>query len=551
MNWLEDRKLAAKLIAAFGALIVTTALLGAVAIRALSDVNDVAKDLETNWMPSVTHLSDINTATSDVRIAELQLAYDTENKDRHERELTRELARIAEDERIYVPLIASEEERGHWLSFKRQWERYLEDHERVVASARANRDADAKAILKSNERLFESLSNELIASVQVNVRGGNAASARGDDVYAGARRSIFLFFLVAFVGGVFLASFIARTVADPANRMAHEISELVAAAKDGQLDARGDPSKFQGTFHRLIVGMNELLVVLVTPMNAIVQVAPVLASSSQELTAVSQQLGASAEETSTQASTVAAASEEVSRIVETVSSASEEMISSIKEISRNASHATQVAGAAMKTAETTNHTITKLGESSSQIGKVIKVITSIAQQTNLLALNATIEAARAGEAGKGFAVVANEDKELAKETAKATEEISAKIESIQLDAREAAVALEQITQVITQIHSMQSSVATAVEEQTATTNEIGRSVAEAARSSAEIARNIRGVADAGVATATGATEIQRTAKEHAKMADDLMKIIAPFKFGEVVHAIAPRSAYRIATRNVA
>src|SRR5947209_5873438 len=165
---------------------------------------------------------------------------------------------------------------------------------------------------------------------------------------------------------------------------------------------------------------------------------------------------------------------------------------SIKEIAKNATQAARVATAAVKVAENTTATVSKLGDSSVEIGQVIKVITSIAQQTNLLALNATIEAARAGEAGKGFAVVANEVKELAKETAKATEDISRKIEAIQTDTKEAVGAIANISEVIDQINGISNTIATAVEEQNATTNEMSRNVSEAAQSSGEITGNIAG-----------------------------------------------------------
>ncbi|MGC4082692.1 MAG: glutamyl-tRNA reductase [Vicinamibacterales bacterium] len=178
-------------------------------------------------------------------------------------------------------------------------------------------------------------------------------------------------------------------------------------------------------------------------LSTIGQSAQGLGASAEELTAVSQQMGANAEETSAQANVVSAASEEVSKNVQTVATGAEEMSASIREIAKNASEAARVAMAAVKLADSTNQTVAKLGDSSADVGKVIKVITSIAQQTNLLALNATIEAARAGEAGKGFAVVANEVKELAKETAKATEDISQKIEAIQTDTRGAVQAIER------------------------------------------------------------------------------------------------------------
>ena len=176
-------------------------------------------------------------------------------------------------------------------------------------------------------------------------------------------------------------------------------------------------------------------------MQRIGQSASALSASAEELTAVSQQMSSNAEETAVQANVVANASDDVSKRVGVVATSSEEMQTSIREISKAANESASVARNAVGAADSANLTVRRLGESSVGIGKVIKVITSIAQQTNLLALNATIEAARAGEAGKGFAVVANEVKELAKETARATEEIGQKIEAIQSDARSAVEAI--------------------------------------------------------------------------------------------------------------
>ena len=183
--------------------------------------------------------------------------------------------------------------------------------------------------------------------------------------------------------------------------------------------------------------------------------------------------------------------------------------------------------------------MTKLSESSAEIGNVIKVITSIAEQTNLLALNATIEAARAGEAGKGFAVVANEVKELAKETAKATEDIGAKVEAIQNDAKGAVQAIDEITAVIGRINDIQNTIASAVEEQTGTTNEISRNISETAKGSSDIASNITGVA-------TAATETQRSASASLGAANELSKLAV--KLGEVVSQFTLSDNGRVANR---
>ena len=311
-------------------------------------------------------------------------------------------------------------------------------------------------------------------------------------------------------------------------------SEVTRVAKEvgteGTLGGQAKVEGVAGTWKELTDNVNTMAANLTEQVKKIAQVAITVAKSSEEMMAESQTMSQASQETSTQAESVSSSAEQVSANVQSVATGVDEMTTSIQEIAKNATNAAQVATTAVETAETTNETIGKLGISSTEIGNVIKVITSIAQQTNLLALNATIEAARAGEAGKGFAVVANEVKELAKQTASATEDISQKIEAIQGDAKGAVEAIGQITTIINQINDIQNTIASAVEQQTATTNEIARNVNQAAEKSSGIADNIISLAQAAQSTNNSAAKTQQSATELSKTAGDLQALVNQFKF---------------------
>jgi len=268
-----------------------------------------------------------------------------------------------------------------------------------------------------------------------------------------------------------------------------------------------------------------------------------VAAASTEVLRSSENINASSDETSKQATLVAAAGERVSTNVSVVASGSEEMLTSIREIARSSGEAAAATQNAVGEAQATNRKVEKLGESGAEIGAVVRVITSIAKQTNLLALNATIEAARAGEAGKGFAVVANEVKELAMATAKATEDISHRIEAIQGDTKAAVEAIAHISTVIGKVNDISNTIASAVEEQAATTNEMGRNIAEAAKGTSEIARNIAGVAATAGNASTGAGEAHAAAVKLAEMARQMEEILRQFKLkhGSTASAITTRA----------
>ncbi|MBB2943767.1 methyl-accepting chemotaxis protein [Actinoplanes lutulentus] len=255
-----------------------------------------------------------------------------------------------------------------------------------------------------------------------------------------------------------------------------------------------------------------------------------LAAAAEETSVIANQISEGAATASEQARKVSAASADVSLSVTTVAAGSDEMGAAIAEIAQSANAAAEVVGKAVNVAASANQTIATLGESSRQIGDVIRVITAIAEQTNLLALNATIEAARAGETGKGFAVVAGEVKDLAQETARATEDIARRVEAIQSDSNHAVSAIAEISEIIGHISDYTTTIASAVEEQSATTAEMNRNVVEAATATGEINSGITSVADNARSTAESVGDAQRSAAELSRMSSDLQAAVSRFVY---------------------
>jgi methyl-accepting chemotaxis protein len=355
-----------------------------------------------------------------------------------------------------------------------------------------------------------------------------AALAGEADVAAALSRSETIAVAVA-VGGGLLVGLLSLLTLRSITRPVRRVQSALEALAGGDLTvATGVRSKDE--IGRMAAALDTAQESLRDVLASVVSSADAVAASSEELSASSAQISASAEETSAQSGVVSGAAEEVSRSVQTVAAGAEQMGASIREIATNAAEASQVAARAVEAAAATTATVSKLGDSSAEIGNVIKVITSIAEQTNLLALNATIEAARAGEAGKGFAVVANEVKELAQETAKATEDIARRVQAIQGDTTAAVSAIEEISQVVGQISDRQTTIASAVEEQTATTTEMSRSVQEAAGGTARIAQNITGVSGAADATTQALGQTRTAVDELSRMATDLRTAVGRFTY---------------------
>jgi len=387
----------------------------------------------------------------------------------------------------------------------------------------AQSQQDIMALAQDNRQMEASL-KELQAGLARDFQ------AELDTVTEWSRRQrtfgILVLLVGALCGGIFSAVVIERYIATPLRQLTSRLKDIAEGEGDlTQRLERTSDDELGETSRSFNLFMDKLQEV----MRQIASNTYQLAEASEKLSATSHQITADSGETSAQATVVSQAAQRVSQNLQTVAIGAGEMGSTIQSIANNAHEAATVASNAVQTAQAVNANVAKLGASSAEIGEVIKVITSIAQQTNLLALNATIEAARAGEAGKGFAVVANEVKELAKQTAKATEDISRKITAIQTDTHGAIEAIATISGVINHINDISGTIATAVEEQSATTNEMTRNLGDAARGSTEITSSISGIAKAAESTSLGASDTQKAVLELVQMSALLSGLVEQFK----------------------
>ena len=408
---------------------------------------------------------------------------------------------------------------------------YDRDVRRVVDLRRSGKNKEASDTLLGEGMTSVRAEMERTAGEFIAAGESQNAAARQEQSISETRWTtvFFIFMFSGLAAGVTTALYTARNITGRLGQMVDMIQAISGNDLSKEDMTITDHDEI-GICGHLLNGMKNGLRGII---RSIADTADQVAGASDELSGTSQAITANSEETSSRAQIVSMSSDEVNLNLQTVASGSEEMSVSIREIARSAHESAKVATGAVKVAEETNGIVAKLGDSSTEIGHVIKVITSIAQQTNLLALNATIEAARAGEAGKGFAVVANEVKELAKQTAKATEDISRKIEAIQGDTKNAVGAIGQISAVIQQVNDISTTIAAAVEEQNATTNEMARNVSEAARASSEISKNIAGVAEAARSTAQGATASGNASQTLAETSGRLRQLVSQFKLEDL------------------
>jgi methyl-accepting chemotaxis protein len=528
LSWFRDLPVAAKLAVGFAVVCAFTVVVGVVGILRLQETDDRTEGMYRDNLLAIDYVGKVDKDAALLRfhLTNLLVAATAEAKAETQRTLTQLDADLDQQWAAYEATdLAGRETQVQAFKNNLATYRKVRDQE-LLPLARSGDTTRFLAVQATKaETPIDAISQSLAALSAFEASAAEQSLADSKAAAGRARTLIIALIAAAVALSLLVVVVVSRSIAGPLKRTVQVLGRLAEGHLDQQLDVRS-----RDEIGRMNASLNTALERLAGSMKDIGLNVNTLASSSEELAAVAKSVNESAERSSGQAQAASSAAEQISVNITTIAAGSEEIGASITEIARSTSNAAEVAASAVTSTAEAGRIINQLGASSAEIDHVVKLITSIAEQTNLLALNATIEAARAGDAGKGFAVVAAEVKDLAQETARATEDISTRVTAIQADSGAAVIAIEAISEVIQQINDTQTAIAAAVEEQTATTTEMSRNVSEVAIGSADISANVSGVAQAAEETTGAAANTEQTSADLARVANALQTNLARFRY---------------------
>ncbi|MFG1261547.1 MULTISPECIES: methyl-accepting chemotaxis protein [Xanthobacter] len=543
------------LIGLYLVLVALAAGQGVLALTKLSHLNDNTTEITTNWLPSVRAVGEVKYTMTRVRVAAMRILLVTDPKESAvlQSRMTRLLAENGKAMSDYEKLISSQEERNLWNSVMVHWADYTQAQAEFLGKHQSGMVEEAVELASKTLVLFDSVVTGLDKNVELNDRSAEAAAASSVADYNEARFVLLVSIGVQIVLGLAAVAFIVIGITRPLNRVTDAMGKIAGGALETEVPNRetkneiGDIARTLEVFRDGLVETEnlraeqkrkeeEMAQQLVAERVSIANsfqsrmgaLAERFSGSSGEVADAARNLSATAEETSRQAQSVTIAAEGASDNVQTVAASAEELSASIREMSDQVSNSAVIARSAAEEAERTNDNIRQLSEAAQSIGQVLNLIKEIAEQTNLLALNATIEAARAGDAGRGFAVVASEVKELAAQTAKATDEISMKIGEIQHATSATVTSIQSIVTTINNVRDLTAIIAGAVEEQRAATSEIAANTHRAAQGATQVTNNMSGVGQAAGMTGSAATQLMSLSSALSEQSQDLQREVTSF-----------------------
>jgi methyl-accepting chemotaxis protein len=474
MNALSNLRIGARLGAAFSAVLALVLAFGLFTMSQLAGINQVSTEIETNWLPSVTLTSSINTQTSDFRILELQhvLSQDAASMDRLEKQMSALGTEIETNRNAYAKLISSPEEKATYEQFSTEWGRYLAEHQKLLALSRENRTEEAYALLNGeSQKLFDAASGELLKLVNLNGKGAVDASVQGNAMFEQSRLWIIGFLATVIAMGAAFAWLITRSIVRPINDalgMAEHIAagDLTQSIRTGRRDETG----------QLLMAMQKMQHALRELVGSVRQGAEGVATASAQIAQGNQDLSSRTEQQ-------ASALEETSASMEQMGSTAQQNADNARAASQLAASASTVAVQGGEVVSQVVQTMKDINDSSKKISDIIGVIDGIAFQTNILALNAAVEAARAGEQGRGFAVVAGEVRNLAQRSAEAAKEIkgliNASVERVEQGTAlvdQAGSTMQEIVSSIQRVTDIVGEISSASQEQNAGVNQVSEAV---------------------------------------------------------------------------
>ena len=553
---LSKLSIRAKLIGIVSFFLLTLTATNLFGMFQMRSINASAQQIQTVWLPSVRWLGDMQTQAARYRaiLRDHFLTFDDNAKAKIDKNLAGRLQAYDQANQKYQALISSNEERAVYGELVKIWKDYLAAANEVLETSRKGESSMAQDLnFEKASPIGIKVDETLTRLVEMNSKGAAAEGQHANDSYSTAVQLGLAILGLALVAGLAFSFYLVRGVTTGIASIVTPMRALGSGDLSAVVPHQGEKTEI-GTMADTLQVFKDALIAKKAADEAaaldadakiqrgqrvdsitrdfeslIGELVNSLSSSSTELEAAANTLTSTADSTGKISDSAASASQEVSSNVQSVAVATEEITSSVAEIGRQVQESSRIAGEAVRQAQKTDASITELSQAAARIGDVVKLITAVAEQTNLLALNATIEAARAGDAGRGFAVVASEVKALAAQTAKATDEISAQIASMQSATRESVATIKEIGSTINLISEISSSIAAAVEEQGAATQEISRNVQYAAQRSGEVAGSItevsRGAGETGAASGQVLSSAQVLSSDSSRLKIEVEKFL--------------------------